>query len=470
MKWKAIVQGDKPSEESVHILEKRTGLPFEKILMAFSGDGEVRCNSLSEGEAQKLSDSLRRDQGIHCRILPDNENTQQPEPLFRVLLANYRPGYRTRLRRRLQELTHLPQDQIVLWLSRMPFALSRGISSEAAKRIKRSVTEAGGIVRIETETVLQDRFSSRRKSNAVFRSKGIDETVSLSTTETAAADSDGNSEDVLSSPVVETADFGRDVPAIPAVCSLPDEYTEGIPPIDEYQSSDGRVFLQPPARFAPGLPAKSHDGGFHESPPVLPDVSNRAVPEAIEFSPPEVLADEKPPFLDTADRLSASSGPVPDTAILYPPPASISLELLLPPVLGETMNYTASGEDVPSVGFLTDLDLYIDSELDTGVQNSSKSREDIELRLFLCTPASDNDARVAEALREVIGVSLRESWDLLCNTPALIKTFSDHKRAIRMAHELESRNVTVSLAREHITERRPSMNKHKGIQDWLKNG
>ena len=137
MKWKVIVQGDKPSVESEHVLTERTGLPLDKILVAFINKDDIVCNGLSEGEAQEIADSLRRDPGIQCRILPDHEEEAEPVPLFRVLLINYRPGYRTRLRRRLQELSRLPQEQIVQWISRMPIALSRGVNSETAKSIDR---------------------------------------------------------------------------------------------------------------------------------------------------------------------------------------------------------------------------------------------------------------------------------------------------------------------------------------------
>ena len=95
MKWKVIVQGDKPSADSAHILTECTCLPLDEILMALGHEDDIVCNGLSEGEAQKIADSLRRDPGIQCRILPDHEEETQPVPLFRVLLVNYRPGYRT---------------------------------------------------------------------------------------------------------------------------------------------------------------------------------------------------------------------------------------------------------------------------------------------------------------------------------------------------------------------------------------
>jgi len=84
MKWKVLVQGDKPSVESAQVLTERTGLPVDEILEAFSHEDSIECSGLTEGEAQKIADSLRRDPGIQCRILPDQEEEAQPAGAQRV--------------------------------------------------------------------------------------------------------------------------------------------------------------------------------------------------------------------------------------------------------------------------------------------------------------------------------------------------------------------------------------------------
>ncbi len=444
MKWKVIVQGDKPSVESARVLTERTGLPLDEILAALSHEDDIVCNGLTEGEAQKVADSLRRDPGIQCRILPDKEEEIQPVPLFRVLLVNYRPGYRTRLRRRLQELTHLPQEQIVQWLSRMPIALSRGINTETAKRIKRSITESGGIVRIEAEPLQQESVSPRRKSNAIFRTREI------------SPDSDTSFSGPLFGVQTDTTD--DDVSLIPPVLDLPEQYSIGPPPTDEFETSSGRVFLQPPARFTVGLPAKSLEGGFLETPPVLPDISNSSIPEIFEFSVPEVLTGDLPPIVGSD---SIVSGPSPDIVFGYPPPGRIFQHLLLPPVLKEYCEDLLSSEgDEPD-------------EVDHPERDpeSEELNENEVLKLILCTPSPDDEDRIAEALREVLGVSLRESWDLLRKTPSLLATCLDHRRAIRIAHELNSLGVTVSITRGNLTEELPLVDSGAGFQAWLsKNG
>ncbi len=452
MKWKVIVQGDKPSVESASVLTEHTGLLLDKILMAFSHEGEIVCNDLSEGKAQKIADSLRRDRGIHCKILPDHEEEVQPVPLFRVLLVNYRPGYRTRLRRRLQKLTHLPQEQIVLWLSRMPIVLSKGIDSETAKRIKKSITESGGIVRIEAESLLQESVLSMRRSSVVFRPRRD------------TTDSDKNLSDTLFGDQTGTTDDNAS--QIPPVSDLPEEYSIGPPPTDEFETSSGRVFLQPPAKFTVGLPSKSLDGGFLETPPVLPDVSNKSVPHTFEFSPPEIVSGDSPPVVGRGERDSPACGPAPDIVILYAPPGSIFQHLLLPPVLEKRREGPYStGDDSPDSAE-TDNDM--ESDIDSIMDGYGESNEGAVLRLFLCTPAPDDKDRIAEALCEVLGVSLRESWALLRNTPALLETYVDHRKAIRIAHELDTLGVTVSLVRGNLSSGIPSVSAGESFQAWLK--
>jgi ribosomal protein L7/L12 len=454
MKWKVTVQGDNPTEESVRILTGHTGLPMDSILLSFSQEDDVECTGLSEAEAQNIADSLRRDSGIHCRVLPDIAEEIQPAPRYRVLLVNYRPGYRTRLRRRLQELTRLPQDQVVLWLSRMPFALSRGIDSETAKRIKKSISEAGGIARIETESQIQDRLTTKRRSNAVFKT---------SASSAALPEIDESGTGSLFEKASETAEDAIEV-IPPVITSLPDGYSIGPPPIDEVETSGGRVFLHPPARYAVGSPSRSVNEGIHTMPPpVLPDVSDRNPPEPILFSPPDVIGEDKPPVVNgIGGPVFNPTGPFPGIVIPYPPCSRISAALLLPPVLrGTDINRTASNSVDGAVSASEGYSAAPDGH------DGQEELDDDSLKLFLCTPSPNDEDRVAEALRDVIGVSLRESWDLLRKTPILLETCTDQNKVIRTAHELESLGVTVSIARGDLSAGRTPAAAGDGLQAWL---
>ncbi|MCD4776849.1 MAG: hypothetical protein K8S15_12465 [Candidatus Aegiribacteria sp.] len=474
MKWKAVVKADKPSEETVRVLTERTGHLPDKTLLAFSREEEIIFKGLSEAEAQKIADSLRRDPGVKCRILPDGEENVQSTTLFRVLLVNYRPGYRTRLRRRLQELTHLPQEQIVLWLSRMPFALSKGIDSEAAKRIKKSIMEAGGIVRIETESMLPDSFSARQKSNAVFRTHGAHD-IRVNTNVTT--DSDKSPGDAL---ITEQKDAAEEEDSqVPPVNGLPENYTVGPPPLDEFEDSYGRVVMHPPEKYAVGLPAKVLEGGFRETPPILPEINRNNIPESIVFSPPDIVGGDLPPLVGSEEQGSLADGPLPDIVIPYPPLSSISQDILLPRVMGTHSPYLFSdGSEIPIVSLKNCESVYErDNSRDETIRWQSDENDEshiaqgVVLKLFLCPPAPDDEHKVAEALRDIIGVSHRESWNLLRKSPALLETCVDHRRAIKLVHELESRGVTVSLTRGRFSIGMNQSGSGEGFQAWLsKNG
>ncbi|MBN2587096.1 MAG: hypothetical protein JXA64_06435 [Candidatus Fermentibacteraceae bacterium] len=475
MKWKVEVLGKSPSEVSVRVLNERTGLPVESILLLFSRDEKVVSGGFSETEAQELADRLKRDKGISVRVLPDSEVRTEPVPLFRVLLVNYRPGYRTRLRRRLQELTRLPQDQIILWLSRMPFVLSKGVDSEAARRIKRSVTEAGGIVRVETETPFQESLSERRKSNAVFRSW------------THAGEEEDASDSLFRKEPEKAQEAAEEVPP---VADLPDGFQAEPPPLDIIETDGGVVIMYPPARFAVGAPAVSHIGDYRLEPPVLPDTSVDAVPHVLEFLPPEAPSTDPPPVVGTREHSPWAEEPAPDVVCLFPPPSGIDTDRLLPPVLGEREESQAdlfgdeAGTETGTIlteaaasGTETPLKEIEESDEETGAADFKIARnlEEISggrpLRLFLCRPAPEDEDTVAEALRDVMGVSLRESWDLLRKAPLLLREYLDHTSAILAVHQLESRGVSVSLSRGESLKVLRSNGEGEGFRAWLaKNG
>lgn len=429
MNWKVEVAGDSPSEASVQALAGRTDLSLDGILMAFSRDEKVVCGGLSETEAQALSDRLKRDPGIICRVLPDSDASPSPVQLFRVLLVNYRPGYRTRLRRRLQELTRLPQEQIIHWLSRMPFVLSRGVDGETARKIKRSVTEAGGIVRIETETPFQESLSARRRSNAVFSSGRT------------IASEEADASDVLFRREPNSGQEGEE--EAPPVAVLPEDHSFEPPPLDSFETDGGTIVMRPPSRYTPGAPETFVREDFRRVPPVLPEQDPSALPQVLEFSPPDAPPADPPPVVGSREHSEWADEPAPEVVLLHPPPARFDTGMLLPPVLEEGGDEEEEPDDAT---FLRNLFGSSTRKEENGPPEED-SREDGSMKLFLCRPSSGDEDRVARALQEVMGIPPGESRKLMRSTPVLLREYSSNARAILTVHQLESRGVTVSLDR-----------------------
>ncbi|MFO8182785.1 MAG: hypothetical protein R6U39_01295 [Candidatus Aegiribacteria sp.] len=448
MNWKVEVAGDSPSEASVQVLAQRTGLALDSILLAFSRGENVVCRNLSESEAQALADRLKRDPGVTCRVLPDSDSGPSPTQLFRVLLVNYRPGYRTRLRRRLQELTRLPQEQVINWLSRMPFVLSGGVDSETARKIKRSVTEAGGIVRIETETPFQESLTARKRSNAVF-SAGQ-----------APAAEDVDASDAL---------FRREPKAepeaeeeAPPVVGLPEGHSFEPPPLDSFETDGGTIIMSPPSRYTPGAPDAFVREDFRRVPPVLPEQGPAALPQVLEFSPPDAPPAAPPPVVGSREHSGWADEPAPDVVLLHPPPARVDAGMLLPPVLSHGGD---EDEDMDDETFLTNL-FRSPGRNEADQPAEEDIREEGSLKLLLCRPSSGNEERVAKALRDVMGISPGESRELMRKAPVLLREYSNHARAILTVHQLESRGVTVSLdRRDPESVRGPTGS--EGFRAWL---
>lgn len=447
MNWKVEVVGDSPSEASVHVLARRTDLPLDSILMAFSRDEKVVCGGLSESKAQALADRLKRDPGVTCRVLPDSDASPSPVQLFRVLLVNYRPGYRTRLRRRLQELTRLPQEQIIHWISRMPFVLSRGVDGETARKIKKSVTEAGGIVRIETETPFQESLSARRKSNAVF-----------SAGRTAAAE-EADASDELFRREPKAAPEGEEVPP---VAELPEDHFFEPPPLDSFETDGGTIVMRPPSRYTPGAPAAFIREDFRRVPPVLPEQDPGAMPRVLEFSPPEAPPADPPPVVGSREHSVWADEPAPDVVLLYPPRGRFDTAMLLPPVLDAG---SGEDEDQDDETFLSNLFRSSTRIADNGPPEDD-IMEDGSLKLFLCRPSSGDADRVARALQDIMGISPGESRKLMRNAPVLLREYPSHARAILTVHQLESKGVTVFLDRRNPEPVSPPTDS-RGFRAWL---
>jgi len=150
MRWKVVARADNPDQQILSTLEELTGLGRGEVLLALRKNGLTAGDGLTEERASALSSSLSGF-GLDCTVLPspDRQAGRPEASLFRVVLTGYRPGSRARLRERLEKLSGLPPEQVVLWLAKIPFVLKDGIDHETARRIRRALSESGGIVELK---------------------------------------------------------------------------------------------------------------------------------------------------------------------------------------------------------------------------------------------------------------------------------------------------------------------------------
>lgn len=148
MDWKVVAHAEKPSGEALGTLAELTGLNRGELLSALRRGTLIAGTGLSRSRASGLARSLREEFGLEATALPAEEGRRSPggPTLFRVVLTGYRPGNRARLRECLQRLSGLPPEQVVLWLSRIPFVLRDETDHETARKIRRAITEAGGMI------------------------------------------------------------------------------------------------------------------------------------------------------------------------------------------------------------------------------------------------------------------------------------------------------------------------------------
>ncbi len=476
MRWKVVVGGTKPSRETVRVIAEMTSLLHEEILLSLEEGNLTAGNNLTESEAQKLADQLCRDTTLKCRVLPDKEPSSTSAPSFRVLLVDFRPGYRTRLRRRLQKLTGLSNEQIVIWLSRMPFALGSGVDGDTARQIRKKVIEAGGIVRIDPEPATRNRIQVRTRSTAVFQPPAEEDHDML------------RSEEHVSSSVetpeqAEQTEPEKEFP-VPPIAVLPAGFTTDPPPLDEIDTAFGRVMRSPPLRFLPGQPSPSlRDGFFTSVPPVL-KIIEESVPSIIVFDSPASLFEEIPDVIGRKD--SKSNAP---SVVIQFPPVSIYEKMLLPPFISDLNSEDtvhSRNEEPPFIESMKD-DPYSISEIIRAVEISLSSistdpnhlspkkpiiRSEVDLdsslKLFLYSPAKRNKNDVANALFEVLGLSMDKSRKILEQSPSCLASYSDAERAVEVAHKLEKRGVTISLMRKNLSCRSTSSgNSRSGFRAWL---
>lgn len=455
MKWKVVVGGDKPSRETIRVIAELTSLLHDEILQSL-GDGNltVRAN-LAESEAQKLADQLGRDHDVMCRVLPEREPSSISSPSFRVLLIDFRPGYRTRLRRRLQILTGLSNDQVVVWLSRMPFALGSGVDGDTARQIRKRIVEAGGIVRIEPESATRERLSIRSRSTAVFQQPEAHHDILISSSEKTLEQAE-QPEPEKKSPV-------------PPLAVLPDGFTADPPPLDEIDTVFGRVMRNPPMKFLPGQPLPSLKNGFFKYvPPVLKD-RGESIPSIIIFDSPASLFEEKPDIVGRKDESDPSNSYAPSVAIPFPPVSSISEDMLLPPLISDssTENVLHSGNEAPPFIESMKTDPY-DAQGFEKPFIRPEADQDSFLKLFLYSPAQIGENDVANALFEVLGFSIDKSRKMLEQSPSCLAKYWNNQKAVEIAHRLEKRGVTISLMHNKLSGRSTSTGRTRsGFRAWL---
>jgi len=133
-----------------------TGLNMAEVQLSLAKGDLVAGDGLSKTRARDLALSISRDPSLRCRI----ERSERPgdEPVrFRVVLTGYRPGSRANLRKVIQKMSGLPYEQVVVWFSRIPFVLLDGAGHSDAMAVRRTVTEAGGIVDVQPEGMRPSR-------------------------------------------------------------------------------------------------------------------------------------------------------------------------------------------------------------------------------------------------------------------------------------------------------------------------
>ena len=455
MRWKVVAGGDKPSRETIRVIAELTSLLHDEIVISLGDGNLIAGNDLTESEAQKLADKLGRDPAMKCRVLPDIEPASTSSLSFRVLLVDFRPGFRTRLRRRLQKLTGLSNEQIVIWLSRMPFALSSGVDGDTARDIRKRIVEAGGIVRIEPESTTRDRISSRTRSTAVFQplSEHRDMLISSSTETLEQAEQP--------SPEKESQ--------APPFAVLPAEFTTGPPPLDEMDTAFGRVMRNPPLKFLPGQPSPSLKNGFFKSvPPVLKNIGE-SVPSRIIFDAPASPFEAKPDIVGRKDVSDPSNGSVPSVVIPFPPVSSISEDMLLPPFISDYSmeDVVHSVHEPPPFIVSMKNDLHGTQVLKKPFIGS-KADTDSSFKLFLYSPAQSGENDVANALFEVLGFSIDKSRRILEQSPSCLARYWNDQKAVDIAHRLEKRGVTISLMRRDLIDKStPSGQSRSGFREWL---
>lgn len=473
MKWKVVAGGEEPSLKTISLIAEITSLLHDDVLSQLADGNLVIRSGLPENDAQKLADQLGRDRGVSCRVLPDSSSIPDELPRFSIVLVDFRPGYRTRLRRKLQKLTGLPHEQIVHWLSRIPFSLGSGVDGETAKSIRKTIVEAGGIVRVEAESATEERASRKFRTTAVFHSptggfSGKSHRRHGSDTDQVNGKDEGKKR--------KNEQSGRKKTPAPPVIELPDGITAGLPPVDGIDGSLGRMMGAPPSRFLPGEPSPVLKDGFLESSP--PVIQERKVkkPHKVIFDYPPSILEVIPEIVGGTWDSSLARGPLPDVVYHFHPETCEKRLNLLPPLIGSG-EFPGGEGSIPPV--CTDprnhrLRRGLRSSVRrTGADKIMGSRDfsfssTPVVKLYVCTPPAERTDDVAAAISEVLGFSPDKSRKLLEQSPSCLAKYWSDEKAREVAHRLEQRGVSVTITNGQVSSNGQNYsNFSNGFQAWL---
>jgi hypothetical protein len=291
--WKVVVHAENPSGEALGTLGDLTGLNRGELLRALRRGNLMAGNGFDRTRASSLARSLREDFGLEATALPDpgTDRTGSAPTLFRVVLTGYRPGHRARLRESLQRLSGLPPEQVVLWLSKIPFVLRDGTDHETARKIRRVMTEAGGM--IDMRPVMDRPEVSPRGPGAPGDGAGKAEAEAGEGVEGTTGPPPAPA-----SPPLPSRGPDRPSPPPPRICFLPPRPMEALkaPPVIE---EEGQA---PPEEEPPAFRFTKPRSGF-VAPPVVEEMEPEQPPPPIGFDrapQPDLFA---PPEPDTRFRL-----------------------------------------------------------------------------------------------------------------------------------------------------------------------
>jgi hypothetical protein len=145
MSWRVVVKAENPDPRALAALEELTGMARGEILLALRREGLTAARDQPEEKARALSASLAS-LGLNPVVVETSGSRQAAS--FRVVLTGFRPGSRARLRECLERLSGLPPEQVVVWMSKIPFVLKDNAGHDAARTVRKLVQEAGGLVEL----------------------------------------------------------------------------------------------------------------------------------------------------------------------------------------------------------------------------------------------------------------------------------------------------------------------------------
>lgn len=297
MDWKVVVHAESPPAEALETLGELTGLNRGELLRALRRGTLIAGSGYGRDRAASLASSLREDFGLEATALPapgqrKQKGTADSGTLFRVVLTGYRPGKRARLRDALQRLSGLPPEQVVIWLSRIPFVLRDRTDHDTARKIRRAITEAGGMIDMRPVMDRSDERDLRAKREERADSGDVSEAAGRTPVEDT-----GPPPLPPAPPLSSVVEPGRSSPPPVAHFLPPEPSEELLPPPVVPDATEGTLteappairFLKPPCQFAP--------------PPVAGAVEVSEPPPVIDCNTPPGAALELPPEPPTIFRL-----------------------------------------------------------------------------------------------------------------------------------------------------------------------